>query len=221
MSNFIDTLSSLPLFEGISAQTMVKTTGKFRFGFTKYSAGETIVQAGDACRSLLFIISGNVESTTLLHNLNITIKCRIEPGAVLFPDFLMGRSTRYPATVVCLSDVSVLEIPKEDILSIICFDRVYMFNFLNMLSTDAQKAYSLTQTHTLKEAIGQLLRLFTDKHTSTVDISVCEPNVDLASKLGLDPIAYRAELDSLAAQGLIQSADETHITVAHRKNFPL
>ena len=59
---------SVPLLNGVSREKMLEITGKTKFHFVKYSAGEQIVSAGEQCSHIKLLISGSVTLTTEYFN---------------------------------------------------------------------------------------------------------------------------------------------------------
>lgn len=55
-------LMELPLFKGVSRYKLSEIVGTTKFHFLKYLADETVVNAGDPCTHIVFIISGKAES---------------------------------------------------------------------------------------------------------------------------------------------------------------
>lgn len=142
MSAIFDILSNLPIFSGVSTDTLARTVGKFRIDFRKYKPGDIIIAAGEPCHELIFTISGNADVTYNLSG-GRSIRRSIEPNSVIFPEYLLGRSVSAPATVVAVDQVSAMAIRKTDLLELIEFDYIYKLNFLNMLCSKAQHSLAV------------------------------------------------------------------------------
>ncbi|WP_288083496.1 Crp/Fnr family transcriptional regulator [Xylanibacter rodentium] len=133
-------LMNLPLFRGVSRSRIAEVVGSAKFHFLKYPKGETVVRAGEECTHLAFVISGSVRSEISNSSKRFSVSQTLKAPSAIAPDFLFGRTTRYPGTVVALTDCSILKISKVDYIRILNADQVFMFNFLNTLSVNAQKA---------------------------------------------------------------------------------
>lgn len=140
MSSMFELLMNLPLFRGVSRSRIAEVVGSAKFHFLKYPKGETVVRAGEECTHLAFVISGSVRSEISNSSKRFSVSQTLKAPSAIAPDFLFGRTTRYPGTVVALTDCSILKISKVDYIRILNADRVFMFNFLNTLSVNAQKA---------------------------------------------------------------------------------
>ena len=133
-------LMELPLFRGVSRERIARTAGEAKFHFLKYPEGETIVSGGTPCRHITFVISGSVRSTIVNANGRFSVGQTLKAPAVISPDFLFGRATEFPGTVTALEPTGILQISKADYMKILYSDEVFMFNFLNTLSVNAQKS---------------------------------------------------------------------------------
>ena len=140
MSSMFELLMNLPLFRGVSRSRIAEVVGSAKFHFLKYPKGETVVRAGEECTHLAFVISGSVRSEISNSSKRFSVSQTLKAPSAIAPDFLFGRTPRYPGTVVALTDCSILKISKVDYIRILNADQVFMFNFLNTLSVNAQKA---------------------------------------------------------------------------------
>lgn len=140
MNSMFDLLMELPLFRGVSKETIKKTAGASKFHFLKYPEGATVVKAGEPCTHITFVISGSVRLTTTNRNGRITVSQTLRAPDVIAPDFLFGRATNYPCTATALEATGILQISKSDYLKILNSDPVFMFNYLNIVSMNAQKS---------------------------------------------------------------------------------
>ena len=143
MASMFELLMNLPLCRGVRRSRIAEVVGSAKFHFLKYPKGETVVRAGEECTHLAFVISGSVRSEISNSSKRFSVSQTLKAPSAIAPDFLFGRTTRYPGTVVALTDCSILKISKVDYIRILNADQVFMFNFLNTLSVNAQNALDL------------------------------------------------------------------------------
>lgn len=153
MTSVIERLCNLPLFFGVTSEVMARTVGKYRFEFRKYQGGDTVISAGTAVNELIFILSGGCTATTELAQ-GIKITENIGADSVIYPEYLLGKSTSCPATVVAAESVSAVVISKTDFLDIIETNSVYKLNYLNLLSRKAQKSHEIARAISSGEIVG-------------------------------------------------------------------
>lgn len=212
-----DILMALPLFRGVSRERMAQTVGMAKFHFLKYQQGEVITSAGDPCSHIKFIISGSIRVTIENSDHRFKVSQTLEAPDVLAPDFLFGKNTNYPCTVEAIDSVSILQITKQDYIKILNSDQIFMFNFLNTLSVNAQKAVhgvlALT-TGSMEERIAFWIIALTQP--TGKDIVLACRQRDLYSFFGVQRSSFFATLDHMKDNGLI-NYDASHIYITDRK----
>lgn len=205
MKSMFEILSDLPLFRGVTHERIAATVGMAKFHFLKYAPGETIVEAGDACTHIKFIIDG--EARIAISGANGRFKILQTLGApdVISPDFLFGPSTIYPGTVTAIGDVSIVQITKSDYLKILASDNIYMFNFLNYLSMNAQKGVEGVLSILEGNIVERLAMWIVCMTQPTArDIAIVCRQRDLYSMLGVQRSSYMAAIDAMVQSGLIK-----------------
>lgn len=205
MSSMFELLMNLPLFRGASHTRLAQTVGEAKFHFLKYPAGETIIRAGDPCTHLTFVISGSVRSTIVNNTGRFAVGQTLTAPAVIAPDFLFGRSTSYPCTVDALETTGILKISKADYIKILYSDQVYMFNYLNTLSVNAQKSMvgilSLTGG-AIDERIAFWIIALSQPGGSDIRLT-CRAR-DLCSLFGVQRATFDAALNEMKSKGLLE-----------------
>lgn len=205
MSSMFELLMNLPLFRGASHTRLAQTVGEAKFHFLKYPAGETIIRAGDPCTHLTFVISGSVRSTIVNNTGRFAVGQTLTAPAVIAPDFLLGRTTSYPCTVDALETTGILKISKSDYIRILYSDQVYMFNYLNTLSVNAQKSMvgilSLTGGAIDERIAFWIIAL---SQPGGTDIRLTCRARDLCSLFGVQRATFDAALNEMKSKGLLE-----------------
>lgn len=212
-------LMGLPLFKGVSRYKISEVVGMTKFHFLKYLEGETVVTAGDPCTHIIFIISGKLRVTIANSNNRFKVSQTLEAPNVLAPEFLFGRAPFYPCTAVALEPVSILQISKTDYTKILNSDEIFLFNFLNILSRNAQKAVDgilAITTGSLEERIAFWIISLTQP--GGTDIALTCRQRDLYSLFGVQRTSFISTLDSLKERGIIEY-DTNEIRINSRQSL--
>ncbi|MDE7125677.1 MAG: Crp/Fnr family transcriptional regulator [Muribaculaceae bacterium] len=213
-----DILLSLPFFRGVSREKIAKILEVSKFHFLKYAAGETVVRAGDPCTHVMFIISGSVRCTVENADGRFRVAQTLERSNVIAPDFLFGRVTNYPNTVVAEETAGILQISKNDYLKILTSDQVFMLNFLNILSKNAQKSVvgilALT-TGSIEERIALWITSLTQPDGKNI-VLTCRQR-DLYSFFGVQRSSFIAALDNMRDRGMITYTANEIAVVSRRE----
>ncbi|MDE6802084.1 MAG: Crp/Fnr family transcriptional regulator [Muribaculaceae bacterium] len=197
-------LMGLPLFNGVSRERMTEIVGNTKFHFLKYLEGETIIAAGNPCTHIMFIISGSARVSITNVTGRFTVSQTLEAPDVISPEYLFGMSSTYPCSVVANEPVGILQIDKNDYLHILNSDRVFLYNFLNTLSTKAQKGVegilALT-TGALDQRLAYWIIALTQRSGKNITMT-CKTR-DLYSLFGVQRSSFMATLDAMKEQGYI------------------
>lgn len=204
MNSIYDTLMDLPLFRGVSRDRIQQIVGTTRLHFLKYLAGENIAMPAQACTHIKFIISGHVRSAISNVGNRFTVSQTLTAPDVIAPEFLFGRSTHYPCTATAIDTVGILQIDKNDYLKILVSDHVFLYNFLNILSMNAQKGIDgiLSFTSgTIDERLAYWIIALTQ--SSGTDITLTCRQRDLNQLFGVQRSSFIATLNSMKERGYI------------------
>ncbi len=219
LNSMYENLMGLPLFNGVSYNRISEIVGNTKLAFMKYLPGETIVQAGAPCTNLMFVIGGRVRLTIRNNSDRFSLGQTLEAPTVVSPDFLFGRNTLFPATVSAIDTVSIMQIEKNDFISIIRSDEVCLYNYLNFISTNAQKAVdgvlALT-TGSLEERIAFWIIALSQRDAKEIVLS-CRQR-DLYTLFGVQRSSFMSTLDSMKERGLIDYSPN-EIRVMSRMNL--
>ncbi len=219
IKSMYENLMGLPLFNGVSYNRLSEIVGTTKLSFLKFLPGEKIISSGTPCSDLMFIIGGKVRLTITNPSERFFLHQTLEAPSVVYPDFLFGRNTLYPATVNAIDTVSTLRIAKNDFISIMKLDEVVLFNYLNYISTNAQKAVdgvlALT-SGSLEERIAFWIISLSQRDAKDIVLS-CRQK-DLYTLFGVQRSSLIATLDSMKEQGLIDYSTN-EIRVVSRNNL--
>ncbi len=222
MSSMFELLMNLPLFRGVSRSRIAEVVGSAKFHFLKYPKGETVVRAGEECTHLAFVISGSVRSEISNSSKRFSVSQTLKAPSAIAPDFLFGRTTRYPGTVVALTDCSILKISKVDYIRILNADQVFMFNFLNTLSVNAQKALDGILALTsggLDERIAFWIIALTQPGSEDIELT-CKTR-DLCNLFSVQRNVFDAACHEMEQRNLIRYSPRKIELVARREMLSL
>ncbi|MDE5749858.1 MAG: Crp/Fnr family transcriptional regulator [Duncaniella sp.] len=208
-----ESLMTLPLFKGVSHERLSEIVGKIPLAFLKYMPGEKVMDSGDPCTGLKFVLKGSVRLSLRNVNDRLRIQQTLEGPAVISPDFLFGRDTNYPSTGTAIDTVSIIQIEKKDFLELLRVDEIVMYNYLNILSTNAQKSVNGVLALTagsLEERIAFWIIALTQ--LSGKDIVLQAKHRDLYTLFGVQRSSFIAALETLKSKGIIEyTPNEIHV----------
>lgn len=198
-------LFELPLFQGATRQKIADVVASVKFGFSKYEQGQMIACCGEECEHISFIIGGAVRQTLTDKDGTFELSSTLEAPAAISPDFLFGRVTYYPCSAAALGGCSILTIGKNDFLRILESDRIFMYNYLNMLSARVQRPFvrllSLGVGHVDRQLAFMTLSL---TQPGSRDIVIRDNAGTLSAFFNQTDAEFTLILDGMSRRGLIE-----------------
>lgn len=137
MDTMFDTLLQLPLFQGLAQEDFTNILEKVRLHFIKHKAGKVFIEAGTPCDQLVFVLSGEITSSTTLagsYSLIETIQapCLIEPYS------MFGMKTSYVSTYTARTLTHTVSISKSFVMSNLFKYDIFRLNYMNIISNRLQ-----------------------------------------------------------------------------------
>ncbi len=199
-----ETLLGLPLFAGVSRQKISEVAGKNKLHFLKYAPDEQIITAGELCTHIKSIIAGSVRVTIESDDNRFRVSQTLSAPDIIAPDFFFGKTTNYPASVKAIDTVGILQIDKNDFLNIINSDPIFLFNYLNILSMNAQLSVegvlALT-SGSLEKRIAYWIVALTQSNGQDIVLQ-CRQR-DMYTVFGVPRQSLICALDNMKSSGII------------------
>ena len=128
-----------PLFQGMSRDDLEQVAGHTRFGFSKISAGATVIAEGDDCRQLYLLINGTLQTERYGDNKAYFVTERLSAPHLLEFERLFGIRQIYKCSYTALTDVNLITIDKQEVMLLLETQLVFRLNMLNIMATEIQR----------------------------------------------------------------------------------
>lgn len=158
-----DNLLSLPLFLGMSRSDLQKAAGHTKFDFRKIQEGETIIQEGERCLHLYFLLNGDINVVTEADDHGYRIEEDITAPEIFQPEHIFGLSQRFTHTYIAKTDCSLLCIEKKEVTHLSDNFEIFRINLLNLISTQSQK-YNRRALRVPPKSLEERLTRFFESH---------------------------------------------------------
>ena len=155
-----DTLLALPLFLGMSRNDLREAAGITKFDFQKIQKGNLIVQEGDRCQHLFFLLTGDIDVITEADDHGYRIEEDITAPEIFQPERIFGLNQRFTHTYLAQNDCSLMRIEKNDVLKLSDEFEIFRINFLNLISAQTQKLNRRTLRVPPKDLQERIIRFF-------------------------------------------------------------
>lgn len=219
MESMFEVLMDLPLFQGVSREKLSELVEKTPFHFLKFANGDRIIEAGDPCTHIRFIISGEAQVETTSQMRRVTVSETMTSPSVLGPEYLFGLETNYPFRVTAKGNCGILQITKADYINILLSDKVFLFNVLNILSRKSQKSASnilAISSGSVAERLSYFVLSLT--HRGAKDIKLTFKQKDLCTILGTQRSSFISAITKMKEEGILDFT-MAEITINNRQTL--
>ena len=206
MEEIVKTIKKNQLFIGLSDESIKNVLKEIQYYIKTYSKGEIIANEDDECRSLSLVLSGTVEIQRLYSNGKYIVLSRILEGDVFGEALVFSKAKTYPATVIALSECTVLFINKNDVLKICSHEEKILENFISLLSDKVfilnSKIKSISFKSIRQKVINYILNEVKEQKSNSIILK--NTKEEIASLLGIPRPSLSRELISLRDMNYIK-----------------
>ncbi len=203
MDSMYERLRSLPLFQGVGPERISELVERLPFHFLKFKQGEVIINAGDRCKGVRFVVSGSVRIVMESSDFDVKLLQTLSAPEVLGPDSLFGIDNTYPFAAFAATDCGIMQLTKADYMKMLMTDKVFLFNILNYLSSNCQRHSSMlhmTQGNIAERLAREITNMTTPRST---DVVLEFRQKDLCTLLDTDHDTLVKAFDQMAAHEII------------------
>lgn len=208
-----DTLLQLPLFQGLCKNDFTNIIGKVKLHFHKYNADDIIVEQGEPCTQLIFLLSGEIISQASDEQHLYSLFEIFGSPFVIEPYSLFGMHTHYTATYKAREEVNTVSIDKSFVLSELNNYEIFRLNYLNILSNRAQVAYEkLWNCH-----IGNIQ----DKILNFLLVRSMKPEGEKVLKIKMEDLAVMIDETRINVSKALNEMQEKGLAYLSRKEISI
>lgn len=136
-------LLQLPLFQGLTTKEISEVMAHVRLDFVNYHAGDEIVIQGDACRSLIFVLNGEVEAEYRDEYGRFALTERLGNIKVIEPYNLFGMHQKFSRSYTFITDGVTLSVTKSVMLKQLIVNDIIKINILSLICNKYQQTQRL------------------------------------------------------------------------------
>lgn len=177
MSSIFELMLQLPIFQGLSNEQLNGIVEKIPFDFCRFAPGDVILEGGERCDYVYFVLNGIVLQETPSFGGKIRIVQEFSAPHTLSFYYLFGAETRSLSTLKAVNQVGLMKVDKLQFLKMIQQNDIMLVNVLNTLSTHAQKQHVAMEFTGLEEPslrLASWLLAFTDRKAACITVEASE-----------------------------------------------
>jgi CRP-like cAMP-binding protein len=199
-------LSQSPVFRGISAKDMESLLKDAQYKIKKYSKGDMIAFREDRCENLMIVMKGSVKGEMLdPSGKSIKIEDIMAPYPIASA-FLFGQRNQFPVNVSANEEVEIFSISKESVIDLFQKNKVFLINYLNLISNRSQFLANKLMFLNFKTIKGKLANYILKLAApDKVKITLPKSQAEMAQFFGVTRPSFARSLKEMEQEGLIET----------------
>lgn len=205
MDTMFDTLLQLPLFQGLAYEDFTTIIGKTKLHFMKHKPGESIVQAGETCNQLIFLLNGEITVTTIPEHRLYSFTENQQAPYLIEPYSMFGMNTSYNSTYISCTESHTVRIDKTFVLVELFKYDIFRLNYMNIISNRAQTLYKRLwekPTENTETRINRFILRHCERPTGQKSLKI--KMEDLARLISDTRLNVSKALNNMQDQGLME-----------------
>jgi CRP-like cAMP-binding protein len=205
MRDIIPILKNCIIFKGFNDNSIEEILSKIELTICDFSKDQYIAIEGDNCNSLGIVIAGEVEIKKIFASgKNVTL-AKLSEGNIFGEVIVFSKMSKYPSTIVAASNVSILFISKQNIITLCSNNATLLNNFMGLLSNKIlmlNKKLTNLSYDTLRQKIASFL-LDNYKINKNLTFTINASRKEMAEELGVLRPSLSRELINMQNEGIV------------------
>lgn len=177
--------------------------------------GDVIAVEGDAITSVIIIRKGRIKTCRIDANGNEYILDILHDSHAIWHDMFL-KDAVYHYSVVCLTDVQICEIPREELVNVLRDNPEAAMSLITMLSTDLYDAKEKSILLSIHKPMVRLAGFLLNRDRTCINRMIHMKLEDIASSLSLRPETVSRNLAILEKEGIIRRSGKGKLQVINR-----
>lgn len=200
----LNALKSSVLFKQLDTNTLEQLANSYSHLQKSYSKGSIIHNENDPCRHMDFVVTGTLDIQQIDEYGNMLTITKFSKGQSIASNTLFHPLQQYPMTICANTDVILLPLSKQDILSL-SSNPVFLEAFLTDISRRASILSHTIKNITRKSLRNKLIDYLKVLYTTQGSLQVTLPitKTELANTFGVARPSLSRELTAMQKDGLL------------------
>lgn len=205
MDKIIDLLIKMPLFQNFSREELAYFMEQTDFSVSQYHKGSVIFMENEECTSFHILLEGAIQIQKIDPLGRVLTIVEFKPGDTLGENLLFAKTNSFPMTVFAKEYSTIFHLNKEAVIQLCQEDRLFLYEFLRLISDKAVTLSTKLKDITLKtirQKICEFL-LWKYSHQNKLTIDLHMSKKEWADKLGVQRPSLSRELIKMKQEGLL------------------
>lgn len=204
MMKMMMVLSQCLLFQSLDAAVIHEMLQQVSHQVVSYQREQLIAVEGDLCRHVSVLLSGQVAVQKVYGSGRAVTVATFSTGDI-FGEVMVYADHPLPSTIMALTQVSLLQLPRESVLTLCQMSPPFLENLMRLLSNKVwllnEKLKLLSYASIRQKITGTLLSLYQEQGSTQLTLGISRQ--EMADRLGIPRPSLSRELALMKSDGLI------------------
>lgn len=199
-----EVLKNCVLFKRLNEVDIDKILNEGKPRVKEYKKGEVIANQGDKCMGISVVIEGRAVIQNIYENGNLLTLASFKESDVFAEALIFSKDYEYPATVMAVTNCTIMSFSKESVLKVISLNTIFTENILGLLSEKIvllNRKLNLVKLDTIRRKISKIL-LDYYKKTGSLTYKIASKK-EMAEEIGIPRPSLSRELILMRDMGAI------------------
>ena len=204
MMKMMMVLSQCLLFQSLDAAVIHEMLQQVSHQVVSYQREQLIAVEDDLCRHVSVLLSGQVAVQKVYGSGRAVTVATFSTGDI-FGEVMVYADHPLPSTIMALTQVSLLQLPRESVLTLCQMSPPFLENLMRLLSNKVwllnEKLKLLSYASIRQKITGTLLSLYQEQGSTQLTLGISRQ--EMADRLGIPRPSLSRELALMKSDGLI------------------
>lgn len=214
MKEIISKIKKNELFFNVSEEEIIEYSECINYTVEKYSKGEIIAQEDDNCSSIALVLDGVVNIERMYPSGKGIVMKKLSQGDVFGEALIFSYTTTYPATVIAVSNCSILYLNKSEVIKLFNLSNEILQNFMRLLSDKVvmlnNKIKSISLKNVRQKVVDYIMQEYLSQKNLIINLKLNKE--EIANFIGIPRPSLSRELIKLREEEIIDF-DRNTITI--------
>lgn len=210
----------LPVFTGLTETEFTELLAHIHIEFRQFSEGEVVVSQYEKCKSLIYLLEGEMTCTMTSMDGKYEISEQVCSPHLIELQSLSGLQQSYTRSYYCQTDCRLLIVSKQEFINIMMNSQIVKYNVLNHLCAMIHKANASLMSYEPDSVEKKIVRFI--EHNSTIGKGTITLRIkmeDLGEIINETRLNVSNAIRNLRSIGLISGQQRGIIIVPDFKNL--
>ncbi len=205
LHKYFNKLRDMSLFKNFSEEDFSLLFKEINYKITKYSKGSMVFFAKEPCDNLNIILDGRLQIQNTDASGKLLVVAEFKEGESIGETLIFGEPNTYPMNVISTTKVTMLYIPKKEVLYLCQHNHEFLEEFLKLLSgktiTLSRKLDQISLKTIRQSIVEFILKEYNKNNNMTIQLNMTKKK--WAETMGVQRPSLSRELLILKEEGLI------------------